>query len=164
MIGVLPSVSQTDLQGVMGLIAFLADPKACERRLKELNTLAQEVQDKSDAFGMEKNAFDQLKKDVEVQKVVLDNDTASVASQKLSLQESMDAHKEEAKDFDARVKLRVNELSKQTQDLTDRENAVTKREKEVSASEDRVKYNLEVANKTKTDLDNKLAQFKALAY
>lgn len=164
MIGVLPSVSQTDLQGVMGLIAFLADPKACERRLKELNTLAQEVQDKSDAFGMEKNAFDQLKKDVEVQKAMLDGDTASVVSQKRSLQESLDAHTAKVKDFEVQVKLRLDDLAKQTQDLTDRENAVAKREKEVSASEDRVKYNLEVANKTKTDLDSKLAQLKAITY
>jgi len=45
----------------MGLVAFLSDPKACAERLEELHTVAQDLQSKADAIGMDKQQFESNK-------------------------------------------------------------------------------------------------------
>lgn len=163
MIGVLPSVSQTDLQGVMGLISFLADPKACKKRLEELNAIASDLQDKSDSVNIAKNEIDALKKDLESQKKVVDGDASSAASLKRTLQESVDAHKAKVQDFNSQLKLSLDDVLAKTLALDSREKALSSREASVANLENEVKINLKAANDTKIELNNKLAQLKAIA-
>lgn len=151
-------ISVSDANNIYGLMAFLADPKACAARMEELKKQTQQAMDAQKA-GEEASAKAEADRS-RAEALVAQAATAARENQKTS--QSLTARENEIKQAQDRNLGFAASLTKRENEVAARESAASKREQSVQARELAAKQAQDAAEVSRQTYETKLSQIRSL--